>query len=94
MENSDIELSGRVTAFFSWIEFLGLLLLIFSRIFFRNYEWISLAGLVLICSGYFYKMYADWRRGRKKAVRARLIFLVLALAAALVVGYISFEKNA
>ena len=24
MENSDIELSGRVTAFFSWIEFLGL----------------------------------------------------------------------
>ena len=94
MENSQSEMSGKLTAFFSWIEFLGLIVFLSSRLFFRQQSWVAIAGLLLIGSGYIYRMYRDWKAGRKKAFWRRLIFLVVAIIAAGIVGYLAYERNA
>lgn len=93
MENTNTELSSRTASFFSWIEFLGLLLFITFRLFLPEYGWLAYLGVVLLASGYGYKMYRDWKEGRKKRFRLRLLVLLFALVAGLVVGYLA-GKNA
>lgn len=93
MPNTENELSGRETAFVSWIEFLGMIVFLSSRLFFRQHDWMAIAGFALIASGYFYRMYFDWKAGRKKSVRRRLIFFIVAVIAAGIVAYISHQKN-
>ncbi|HEU4901569.1 MAG TPA: hypothetical protein VFT06_02230 [Flavisolibacter sp.] len=93
MENTDTELSYRTASFFGWIEFLGLLLFFASRFFFRETAWLMYLGFLLVCSGYGYKLYGDWKAGRKKALRIRLFVLLLAIAAGLVVGYIAGKNR-
>ena len=93
MENTNTELSNRTASFFGWIEFLGLLLFFASRLFFGETTWLMYPGFLLFCSGYAYKMYGDWKAGRKKALRIRLLVLLLAIAAGLLVGYLAGKNR-
>jgi hypothetical protein len=93
MENTDNELSNKIAAFFSWVEFLGMIVFITSRLFFRQNDWLALTSIILICSGYFYRIYADWKAGRKKSVKRRLLLFVLVVIAAAVFGYIAYQRN-
>ena len=87
MENTNTELSNKTAAAFSWIEFLGLVLLILSRTAFKEQQWLFYLGALIILSSYVYKLIRDWKRGNKKAVRSRLLILTVAIAAGAIVGY-------
>jgi hypothetical protein len=74
MESTNTELSGRTAAVFSWVEFLAVMLIILSATAFRQYgDWLKLIALVMLLSNFIYRIAADWKAGRKKAVRYRLI---------------------
>lgn len=79
------ELSNRTSAFFSWIEFLGLLLFFSGAIFLKQYEWLLIVGLGLILSGYGYKAYSDWKAGRRKIVWIKIVLLLIIFVVAYVV---------
>jgi hypothetical protein len=88
MESTNTELSGRTAAVFSWVEFLAVVLIILSATAFRQYgDWLKVIGLVILLSNFIYRIAGDWKAGRKKAVRNRLIIftLILILFAALII---------
>lgn len=91
MENTDTELSGKTAAAFSWMEFLGLILLILSRTAFKQ-EWLFYVGALIIFGSYLYKLIRDWRAGNKKAVQRRLFILLLAVIAGALVGYFRYRN--
>ncbi|MDB5252666.1 MAG: hypothetical protein JWP27_1835 [Flaviaesturariibacter sp.] len=93
MENTNTELSNRTGAAFSWLEFLGLVLVVLSRTAFKQQEWLFYVGAVLILSSYGYKLVRDWRAGKQKAVRTRLLILVVAIAAGALVGYFKMRAG-
>jgi hypothetical protein len=93
MDNGRTEMSSRFSAFISWIEFLGILLILSSRLFLREYDWLGIVGIVMLASGYLYRMYLDHKAGRKKSFQRRLIFLVIAVIAAFIVGYLAYNKE-
>ena len=93
MENTNTELSNKTAAAFSWLEFLGLVLLILSRTAFKAQEWLFYAGAAVILSSYIYKLVRDWKRGNKKAVRSRLLILLVAIAAGAIVGYFKMRNS-
>lgn len=92
MENTNTELSNKTAAAFSWLEFLGLVLLILSRTALKTQEWLFYLGATIILSSYVYKLVRDWRRGNKKAVRSRLLILLVAIAAGALVGYFKMRN--
>jgi phosphate/sulfate permease len=97
MEKADTktqtELSSRTAAVFSWLEFLGMLVyLVVSFTLGRNH-WLLIFAVLMLASGYFYKTYVAWKSGNKKAVRIRIVILVVGLALALIVGYIAGQQH-
>jgi hypothetical protein len=64
-----------------------------SRFFYREVIWLVWLGFALMFSGYLYRMYADWKLGRKKALRNRLLFLLIAIGVALLVGYLAGKNR-
>ena len=85
MEPTNTELSSRTAAIFSWLEFLGIVLLILSLTAFREEsDALKLAALLLLLSAFIYKIFADFRSGRKKSARIRLIVFTLIITGILV----------
>jgi hypothetical protein len=76
MEPTNTELSSRTGAIFSWLEFLGIILIIVSVTVFKTYrDILQLIALGLLLSGFIYKIVRDWKAGRKRAARFRIIVL-------------------
>jgi hypothetical protein len=76
MEPTNTELSSRTGAIFSWLEFLGIILIIVSVTVFKTYrDILQLIALGLLLSGFIYKILRDWKAGRKRAARFRIIVL-------------------
>ena len=81
MEPTNTELSNRTAAFFSWIEFLGIVVLMLSLTALRDgWEWLKLVGLVFLLSAFIYKIFADLRSGKRRSARLRLIVFTLIVA--------------
>jgi ABC-type nickel/cobalt efflux system permease component RcnA len=82
MEPTNTELSSRTAAIFSWLEFLGIVLIILSATVFKTYrDWLQLIAFALLLSGFIYRILRDWRAGRKKAARFRIIVLAIIIIA-------------
>jgi ABC-type nickel/cobalt efflux system permease component RcnA len=82
MEPTNTELSSRTGAIFSWLEFLGIVLIILSATVFKAYrDWLQLIAFALLLSGFIYRILRDWRAGRKKAARLRIIVLAIIIIA-------------
>jgi hypothetical protein len=80
MESTNTELSGRTAAVFSWIDFLAVVLIILSATAFRQYGvWLKVIALVMLLSNFIYRIAGDWKAGRKKHVRYRIISFCLIL---------------
>jgi hypothetical protein len=76
MESTNTELSSRTGAIFSWLEFLGIVLIVVSVTVFKTYrDILQLIALVLLLSGFIYKIVRDWKAGRKREARFRIIVL-------------------
>jgi hypothetical protein len=90
MQNTNTELSNRTAAAFSWMEFLGLVVVILSQTVVRQ-QWLFYVGALVIVASYVYKMVRDWRAGNHKGVRMRLAVLVVAVVAGLIVGYLKMK---
>jgi phosphoglycerol transferase MdoB-like AlkP superfamily enzyme len=92
MENANTELSGKTPAFISWLQVIGLVVFLISRLsYFRHLDWLLYVGTALIIIALVLRIYFDRKHGRKKAFRERLILLILALAilAGLIVFYLA-----
>lgn len=76
MPKEDVELSGRMPAFVSWIQAIGLILFLLSRLVYRETAWLLYVSVSLIIGASLLRLYFDWKAGRKKAFRARLFMLV------------------
>ena len=93
MENSNTELAGKTPAAITWLQTIGFVMLVISRLLYRQIDWLLyLAGVFLITS-FLLRLYFDWKIGRKKAFRNRLIVLAIAIAAALVLTYFAIKKG-
>jgi hypothetical protein len=80
MEPTNTELSSRTGAIFSWLEFLGIILIIVSVTVFKTYrDILQLIALGLLLSGFIYKIIRDWRAGRKRAAWFRIFVLAIIL---------------
>jgi hypothetical protein len=78
MEPTNTELSSRTGAIFSWLEFLGIVLIVVSVTVFKSYrDILQLIALALLLSGFIYKIIRDWRAGRKRTARFRIIVLAI-----------------
>ena len=93
MVNTNTEFSNKLASFFSIVQFAGILVYLTARFFYRELAWLAWLGFALMFSGYLYRMYADWKQGRKKVFRNRLVFLLIAIAFALLVGYWAETKS-
>jgi hypothetical protein len=94
MEPTNTELSSRTGAIFSWMEFLGIVLIVVSVTVFRTYrDILQLIALILLLSGYIYKIVHDLRAGRKRAARFRMIILALIIIAMVGTFVIPLLKN-
>lgn len=93
MNNANTELSGRTPAIISWIQLIGLILIIASRVFFPAIPWLLYAGFLLALAGYIIRMYYDWKQGNKKAFRRRLVFLIIAFVVGLLAGYLAGRSS-
>lgn len=71
-----MELSGKLPAFISWIQTIGLLLFILSRLVFRETDWLLYLGGSLIIGAIICRLFLDWKAGRKKAFRTRFWTLI------------------
>lgn len=87
MEPTNTELSSRTGAIFSWLEFLGIVLMLFSAITFRNYrDVLQLIALIFLLSGSIYKIVLDWKQGRKRSARFRMVILGIIVIAVTIVA--------
>jgi hypothetical protein len=92
MREANSELSGKTPAFVSWIQLIGLVLIIASRVYFTESRWLLYLGVFLAFAGYVVRMVFDWRQGNRKAFWRRLIFLLIAFIIGLFAGYFA-EKS-
>jgi thiol:disulfide interchange protein len=93
MNSGNSELSNKKNAFIGWIEALGFILFIVSRIFFREYEWLLFIAVGFILIAFFYRLYLDWKNGNTKRVKSRLIVFVLILIASAVLAYFTYQRG-
>ena len=94
MEPTNTELSSRTGAIFSWLEFLGIVLVIVSVTVFRTYrDILQLIALALLLSGFIYKIVRDWRAGRKRTARFRIIVLAIIVITLVVLYAVPLLKD-
>jgi hypothetical protein len=87
------ELSSRTAAIFSWLAFLGIALFLITRATLDRSHWLGCVAVFLVASGFLYKTYAAWKSGHRKAFWLRLGFLLVAVLAALSIGYFAGKKS-
>lgn len=84
MPKEDVELSGRMPAFITWMQTIGLILFILSQLVFTELDWLFYIGSALIIGAIICRLYVDWKAGRKKAFRTRLFMLIGVIAICLI----------
>jgi len=93
MNSGNSELSNRNNAFIGWMEALGFILLIVSILVFREEVWLLYLAAGFILTGFFYRLYLDWKRGNKTKVRNRLILFFVVMTITLVLAYFQYHQK-
>lgn len=93
MNTGNSELSNRKNAFVGWMEVLGFILLIVSRLFFREFVWLLYVAVGFILIGFFYRLYLDWNKGHRTRVKNRLILFFVVMIITLLLAYLQYHQK-
>jgi len=92
MNSGNSELSNKKNAFVGWVEALGFLLLILSRVVFRQESWLLYLALAFIVGGFFYRLYLDYKNGNKTRAKKRLVLFFVVMIITLIIAYLQYRN--